>query len=138
MPVVIMARYDPIHDHFFNQLSYHSNMFFYSLLEQGMLHYKSALLQSLATVFYSLPMVLGFTEEKQIVQINLFEEYVEDSVCIWFCFEPAFHNLCLSVLVAIDCPYDLLISACSWPKPPTSLRSSASYCYFILQFLSSV
>ncbi|PFX30736.1 seipin-like isoform X1 [Stylophora pistillata] len=45
----------------------------------GMLHYKSALLQSLGTVFYSLPMVLGFTEEKQIVQINLLEEYVEDS-----------------------------------------------------------
>ncbi|KAJ7384657.1 Berardinelli-Seip congenital lipodystrophy 2 (seipin) [Desmophyllum pertusum] len=45
----------------------------------GMLHYQSALLQSLATVFYSLPMVLGFAEEKQIVRINLFEEYVEDS-----------------------------------------------------------
>ena len=83
-------------------------------------------------------MVLGFTEEKQIVQINLFEEYVEDSVCIWFFFEPAFYNLCLSVLVAIDCPYDLLIRACRWPKPPTSLQSSASYCYFIFQFLSSV
>ena len=47
-----------------------------------MLHYQSALLQSLATVFYSVPMVLGFAEEKQIVSINLFEEYVEDSVSI--------------------------------------------------------
>ena len=51
-----------------------------------MLHYQSALLQSLATVFYSLPMVLGFAEEKQIVRINLFEEYVEDSVSVgWLC-----------------------------------------------------
>ena len=47
-----------------------------------MLHYQSALLQSLGTVFYSLPMVLGFSEEKQMVQINLFEEYVEDSVSL--------------------------------------------------------
>ena len=47
-----------------------------------MLHYQSALLQSLATVFYSVPMVLGFAEEKQIVRINLFEEYVEDSVSV--------------------------------------------------------
>ena len=58
-----------------------------------MLHYKSALLQSLATVFYSLPMVLGFAEEKQIVQINLLEEYVEDSVSICFCFGLAFYGL---------------------------------------------
>ena len=49
---------------------------------QGMLHYQSALLQSLATVFYSVPMLLGFAEEKQIVRINLFEEYVEDSVSV--------------------------------------------------------
>jgi len=47
-----------------------------------MLHYQSALLQSLATVFYFVPMVLGFAEEKQIVIINLFEEYVEDSVSV--------------------------------------------------------
>ena len=47
-----------------------------------MLHYQSALLQSLGTIFYSLPMVLGFSEEKQTVQINLIEEYVEDSVSI--------------------------------------------------------
>ena len=47
-----------------------------------MLHYQSALLQSLATVFYSVPMLLGFAEEKQIVRINLFEEYVEDSVSV--------------------------------------------------------
>lgn len=45
----------------------------------GMLHYQSALLQSFTTLFYSLPMVLGVTEEKQTVQINLFEEYMEDS-----------------------------------------------------------
>lgn len=45
-----------------------------------MLHYQSALRQSLGTIFYSLPMVLGLSEEKQTVQINLFEEYVEDSV----------------------------------------------------------
>jgi len=45
----------------------------------GMLHYQSALLQSLGTLFYSLPMVLGFTEEKQTVEINLFEDYMEDS-----------------------------------------------------------
>ena len=50
-----------------------------------MLHYQSALLQSLATVFYSLPMLLGFAEEKQIVRINLFEEYVEDSVSVGTC-----------------------------------------------------
>ncbi|XP_074630512.1 uncharacterized protein LOC141889202 [Acropora palmata] len=45
----------------------------------GMLHYQSSLLQSLNTVFYSLPMVLGISEEKQNVQITLFENYVEDS-----------------------------------------------------------
>lgn len=45
----------------------------------GMLHYQSSLLQSLSTVFYSLPMVLGITEEKQTVEITLFEKYVEDS-----------------------------------------------------------
>ena len=45
-----------------------------------MLHYQSSLLQSLSTVFYFLPMVLGISEQKQMVQINLFEEYVEDSV----------------------------------------------------------
>ena len=28
-------------------------------------------------------MVLGFTEEKQVVKINLFEEYVEDSVSVY-------------------------------------------------------
>ena len=50
-----------------------------------MLHYQSALLQSLATVFYSVPMLLGFAEEKQIVRINLFEEYVEDSVSVGLC-----------------------------------------------------
>ena len=50
--------------------------FFY----KGMLHYQSSLLQSLNTVFYSLPMVLGISEEKQNVEITLFENYVEDSV----------------------------------------------------------
>ena len=52
--------------------------FFY--FHKGMLHYQSSLLQSLNTVFYSLPMVLGISEEKQNVQITLFENYVEDSV----------------------------------------------------------
>ena len=30
-------------------------------------------------------MLLGFAEEKQIVRINLFEEYVEDSVSVGTC-----------------------------------------------------
>ena len=53
---------------------------FVCFFHKGMLHYQSSLLQSLNTVFYSLPMVLGISEEKQNVQITLFENYVEDSV----------------------------------------------------------
>ena len=47
---------------------------------QCMLHYKSGLLQSLSTLFFSLPMLTGFLEEKQIVPVQLHENYIEDSV----------------------------------------------------------
>ena len=52
------------------------------VLIQCMLHYKSALLQSLSVLFFSLPMVTGFWEEKQMVPVQLHESYVEDSVSV--------------------------------------------------------
>lgn len=69
-------------------ISTHTALFVFLICPlQGMLHYQSALLQSFTTLFYSLPMVLGVTEEKQTVHINLFEEYMEDSVSSLLCFD---------------------------------------------------
>jgi hypothetical protein len=49
-----------------------------------MLHYESSLVRLFRTIFYSLPLTLGITEEKQKVQLNFFEDYIDDSVsAIW-------------------------------------------------------
>lgn len=47
---------------------------------QCMLHYKSSLLKTITTMFFSLPLIMGLSEEKQNVQLKLFEDYLEDSV----------------------------------------------------------
>lgn len=44
-----------------------------------MLHYESSLVRLFRTLFYSLPLTLGITEEKQKVEINFFDEYIDDS-----------------------------------------------------------
>ena len=45
-----------------------------------MLHYESNLVRLFRTVFYSLPLALGLTEEKQKVEMNFFDDYIDDSV----------------------------------------------------------
>ncbi|EDO33269.1 predicted protein, partial [Nematostella vectensis] len=45
----------------------------------SMLHFKSGLHQMIYTVFMSFPLMFGFSEEKQIVPVRLFENYVDDS-----------------------------------------------------------
>ena len=45
-----------------------------------MLHYESSLVRLFRTIFYSLPLTLGITEEKQKVELNFFDDYTDDSV----------------------------------------------------------
>ena len=45
-----------------------------------MLHYKSRLLQWMSTLFFSLPLVLGFVEEKQHLSVLMMEDYYEPFV----------------------------------------------------------
>ena len=45
-----------------------------------MLHYESSLVRLFRTIFYSLPLTLGITEEKQKVELNFFDDYIDDSV----------------------------------------------------------
>ena len=47
---------------------------------QAMFHYKSNLLKTLTTMFYFLPMIMGLSEEKQVVELRLFDDYLENSV----------------------------------------------------------
>ncbi|XP_031567158.1 seipin-like isoform X2 [Actinia tenebrosa] len=44
-----------------------------------MLHFRSAHLKVMYSVFMALPLIFGFTEEKQSVPVKLFENYVDDS-----------------------------------------------------------
>lgn len=46
----------------------------------AMLHYRSALLQFMHTVIYSPFYILGSSEEKQHISIELFAEYNENEV----------------------------------------------------------
>lgn len=46
-------------------------------IKPTILRYKSSLLQIFSTVFYSLPLVLGLTEEKQKQSIVMFDDYQE-------------------------------------------------------------
>ena len=45
-----------------------------------MLHYESSLVRLFRTIFYSLPLTLGISEEKQKVELNFFDDYTDDSV----------------------------------------------------------
>jgi hypothetical protein len=45
-----------------------------------MLHYESSLVRLFRTIFYSLPLTIGITEEKQKVELNFFDDYIDDSV----------------------------------------------------------
>lgn len=47
----------------------------------AMLHYRSPLLETLMTLTMSPLMVLGQTEEKQSVIVELFSDFEEDQVC---------------------------------------------------------
>jgi hypothetical protein len=49
---------------------------------QCMLHYESNLVRLFRTIFYSLPLTLGISEEKQKVELNFFDDYIDDSVSI--------------------------------------------------------
>jgi len=49
----------------------------------AMLHYKSELLLTLKTLILSPFFLFGPTEEKQGVIVELFNDYEEDSVCIF-------------------------------------------------------
>ena len=49
-------------------------------LSQAILHYKSFLLQTFSTIFYALPLILGFTEERQSQSIVMIERYNEPYV----------------------------------------------------------
>jgi hypothetical protein len=48
----------------------------YNSVRPSMLHYKSYLLRILWTLFYSFPLLLGFTEEKQHLSVLLFDSIV--------------------------------------------------------------
>ncbi|CAB4013566.1 seipin-like isoform X2 [Paramuricea clavata] len=43
------------------------------------LHYESSLVRLFRTIFYSLPLTIGITEEKQKVELNFFDDYIDDS-----------------------------------------------------------
>jgi len=47
-----------------------------------MLHFKSGFLKGIGTMVMSFPLILGFSEEKQVVAVKFFENYVDDSVSI--------------------------------------------------------
>lgn len=42
-----------------------------------MIHYKSSVLRVMYALFYALPLLLGLLEQKQTVQVVLFERYYE-------------------------------------------------------------
>lgn len=47
---------------------------------QTMLHYRSGLLQTLDTLIFAGLFFVGFAEQKQMVEVELFSDYREDSV----------------------------------------------------------
>lgn len=50
-----------------------------SSARSAMLHYRSSLLQTLDTLAFSSLLLSGFSEQKQMVEVELFSEYKEDS-----------------------------------------------------------
>jgi hypothetical protein len=49
-------------------------------LYQAMLHYRSGLLQTLNTLLFSPLLLTGMTEQKQLVEVELFSDYKANSV----------------------------------------------------------
>lgn len=49
-------------------------------LRQVMLHYRSNLLQMLDTLVFSSLLLFGFAEQKQLLEVELYPEYRENSV----------------------------------------------------------
>ncbi|KAL4623007.1 seipin-like [Arapaima gigas] len=49
------------------------------LSRQAMLHYRSSLLQALSTLFFSPLLLSGMSEQKQLVEVELFSSYRENS-----------------------------------------------------------
>lgn len=66
-----------------------------------MLHYESSLVRVLRTIFYSLPLTLGIIEEKQKVELNFFDDYIDDSVS-----KMLYHCYCFHIQ-----PYELRLSS---------------------------
>ncbi|XP_003383840.2 PREDICTED: seipin-like isoform X1 [Amphimedon queenslandica] len=48
-----------------------------SSIRSAVLHYKSSLLHTLSTAFFSFPLVLGLTEEKQTLSVVMFDNFQE-------------------------------------------------------------
>lgn len=51
------------------------------LAHQVMLHYRSELLQMLDTLVFSSLLLFGFAEQKQLLEVELYADYRENSVC---------------------------------------------------------
>lgn len=49
---------------------------------QAMLHYRSSLLQILSTMVFSPMLLTGLSEQKQLVEVELFSDYKSDSVSV--------------------------------------------------------
>lgn len=47
------------------------------LCVQAIVHYKSFLLKTMHAIFFAVPLLLGFMEQKQTVELVLFERYYE-------------------------------------------------------------
>lgn len=48
----------------------------------AMLHYRSPFVETLTTLTFSPLLVLGQTEEKQSITVELFSDFEEDQVCL--------------------------------------------------------
>lgn len=47
---------------------------------QAMLHYRSSLLQILSTMVFSPMLLTGLSEQKQLIEVELYSDYKSDSV----------------------------------------------------------
>ncbi|XP_066501793.1 seipin [Hoplias malabaricus] len=50
-----------------------------TVARSAMLHYRSSLLQTLSTLMFSPLLVTGFSEQKQLIEVELFSDYKSDS-----------------------------------------------------------
>jgi hypothetical protein len=74
-------------------LHFSTDGYFYIIL-QAMLHYKSPLLQTLDTLAYSPFLLFGSREQKQLVNVEFFSNYLEDAVS-----DQSFQTFCPGVLL---------------------------------------